>query len=574
LKKRRKIRIAILVILAIVLTTVILRGQGGGPEIAPGSTLVLDVEGRYVEAPRSSIVARLFGEESKPFVGLLSRFAMAHRDDRLGTVVVVVRPLDIGWGKAGEIRDAITRLREAGRHTVAYLEIASFSASREYYIASAADEIYMIPGGTVPVVGLAAEYVFLGGLWEKLGITFEVGKAGRYKSAVESYAGKGMSEASAEMANSLLDDTHEAFVAGIAEGRGLEREQVLEIIEKGPMVASELEALGLVDGSRHLDTLLDEIGGEVVLQSRYASVDPSEVGFDPVARVALVYGTGNVVHGRGSRSPSGGQVFASKTASKAILEAAEDESIDAIILRIDSPGGSALAAEEIWRALQKAREEGKPIIASFSDLAASGGYYVAVGADAIVSAPGTLTGSIGVFALRPVLGGALERLGVNTQSLKRGRYSDFLLAGEPLSEPTRLRLQAIVLDTYQLFLERVASGRDLTTADVDRVAQGRVWTGRQAWEKGLVDELGGLHTAVKRVRRHLELDEDADVALVPFPAPRTLAQELASVLDSRVAEIARAQLPIPASLRHIEGWLTELPPHSPLLIPPMLVEIR
>lgn len=575
MKTRSKIRIALLLIVGIVVASLWLRGSGGsGPDIEPGSTLVLDLQGGYVEAPRASIIERLLGDESTPMVSLLSRFAMAKRDDRLATVVIVIRPLEIGWGKAGEIRDAITRLSEAGRRTVAYLELASFSASREYYIASAADEIYVVPGGTVPVVGLAAEYFFLGGLWEKLGVSFEVGKAGRYKSAVEAYAGTEMSDASAEMANSLLDDTHAAFVDGIAQGRGFERAQVLDIIDQGPMLASELEAHGLVDGTLHLDELLDEIGGDVIRESRYASVQPSDVGFDPVAKIALVYGAGNVVQGRGRRSTGGGPVFASKTVSEAILEAAKDPSVDAIILRIDSPGGSALAAEEIWRALQRAREEGKPIIASFSDLAASGGYYVAVGADSIVSAPGTLTGSIGVFALRPVLGGALEKIGVNTQSLTRGRYADFLLAGEPLSEATRERLQAIVLDTYQLFLERVAAGRETTPEAIDRVAQGRVWTGRQAFEAGLVDELGGLHTAVHRVRRALELDPDADVALVPFPAPLSLAEELASALEGRVASIAAAQLPLPAVLRRIEGWLTELPTNSPLLIPPMHVEIR
>jgi protease-4 len=298
------------------------------------------------------------------------------------------------------------------------------------------------------------------------------------------------------------------------------------------------------------------------------------LGFSPVAQVALVYGAGTVVQGRSDRSQSGTPRFASQTVSDAILEAAKDPSIDAIILRIDSPGGSALAAEQIWRAISRAREHGKPIVASFSDLAASGGYYVAVAADSIVSTAGALTGSIGVFALRPVLGGALEKLGVGIESMTRGRYADFLLAGEPLSEGARARLQAMVLDTYRIFVERVSAGRGLSEAEVDVIGQGRVWTGRQALEIGLVDEIGGLHTAVDHVRRALGLAENADVSLVPFPAPRSVGEEIADVLGSRMLSIARAAGPIPSAMQWIESWLIDLPVDSPVLLPPYLVEIH
>jgi len=572
-KRGGKLRVGILVLLGLAVLFVFLRGQRG-PTIEPGSCLVLELEGRYVEAPRASLLARLFGEETRPFVGLLSQLALARRDDRLAHVVLVIRPLEIGWGKAGELRDAIARLRAAGRRTTAYLDLASFSASREYYIATAADEIYVVPGGNVPVIGLAAEYFFLGGMWQKLGVDFEVAKAGRYKSAVESYAGTGMSEASREMANSLLDSTDEAFVAAIAEGRGLSHEAVRAAIDSGPMLPKELVSLSLADGVEHLDVLLDRIGGKVVRQSTWERVEPEQLGFEARAKIALVYGSGTVVQGRAGRSASGRQVFASQTASEAIRDAAEDDAIDAIVLRIDSPGGSALASEEIWRALQQARRHDKPIVASFSDVAASGGYYVASGADAIVAPGGSLTGSIGVFALRPVLGGALEKVGIGMESLTRGRYADFLLAGEPLSEGARERLQASVLETYGLFLERVAEGRSLPVADVDAIAQGRVWTGRQAAERGLVDQLGGLYEAVALVRQKLGLDEDADVVLIPYPGPRSLGEELSDILGSRLGGLGLAGLSLPAMLRPLESWLLDLPDEGPLLVPPAWIEIR
>jgi len=519
-KKSRKKRMIFMGLLAVALIAFCFREESG-PVILPGSTLVIEVEGSYIEAPQAPVLMRLLGEERRPFASLLLRFAMARRDDRLDRVVLVIRPLEIGWGKAGEIRAAIERLRSAGRQTVAYLDIASFGANREYWVASAADEIYLVPGGTAPVVGLAAEYFFLGGLWEKIGIGVEVGKAGRYKSAVESFAAEGMSEASREMADSLLDSASDAFLDGIAAGRGLTREEVEAIIDKGPMMGSELEGLGLIDGILHLDALLDDLPGEVVRERTYAGVLPKEVGFEEKARVALIYGSGNVVSTRGGdrgQSP----VFAADATREALLDAADDPDIDAILLRIDSPGGSALAAEEMWQALERAKKKGKPIVASFSDVAASGGYYVAAAADAIVSTGGALTGSIGVFALRPVLGEALENIGINHVSLTRGRFAEFMLSSEPLSEDAHARLQDVVMETYRLFVERVAEGRGLSVEEVDAIAQGRVWTGRQAHELGLVDEIGGLYTAVAEIKQMLE-DPRCHVGIFARAAPRFVA---------------------------------------------------
>ena len=208
-------------------------GLGSGPavEIEPGSTLVIELGGEYIEAPGPSVLARLAGNGTRPFVGLLSMFSRAERDTRLATVVLRIQPLGIGWGKADEIREAIGRLRAKGLHTVAHLEIQGYAANKELFIASAADETFVAPGSVMPLVGLAAEYIHLGGFFEKLGIEFDVAKAGRYKSAVEAYAERTMSEASREMADSLLDDTYDRFVTGLAEGRGLAREDVEAAID-------------------------------------------------------------------------------------------------------------------------------------------------------------------------------------------------------------------------------------------------------------------------------------------------------------------------------------------------------
>ena len=540
--------------------------------IAEGSTLVLELDGSYVEAAAASPLARLAGDDTRPFLGLLSMFRVAERDDRISTVVLRIAPIEIGWGKADEIRDAIARLRAKGKHTVAHLEIANFSANRELFIASAANEIYVSPGSALPLVGLAAEYLFLGGFWEKLGIEFDVAKAGRYKSAVEVYSERTMSDASREMANSLLDDTYRRFVEALASGRELTTAAVLEAINLGSVRSQRLEALGLIDGEQHLDQLL-EAYGEVVTHSAYQRVDPGDIGFDAKAEIALIYGSGTVVQGEAGNSPlSSVPVFASETISLAIIEAAEDPDMAAIVLRIDSPGGSALASELIWRAAQRARALDKPVIVSFSDVAASGGYYVASAADAIVSNPGTLTGSIGVFALRPALGGLLDKLDIGVEWLTRGRHADFLLSSEKMSPAALARLQTSVLDTYQLFLTRVAEGRGLSREQVDEVGQGRVWTGAQALEAGLIDELGGIYTAVRRAKEAIGLSADDDVYLVPFPARKTLGEQLMQVFQLTAIRVSGFEWPAP--LDQLQAWTRNLPSQTPLLIPPIMVEIR
>lgn len=575
------IRVLLLLLLFVFGIYLFLRPFAGPPPvpIANGSTLVVELGGEYVEAQSASPLARLAGDRTRPFIELLSLFSMAERDDRIATVVLRIQPLEIGWGKADELRDAIGRLREKGRKTIALLEVQSFSANKELYVGSAADELWVTPGAGIPLVGMAAEYVFLGGFWEQLGVDFDVARAGKYKSAVETFTQRSMSDASREMASSLLDDTYRRFIAALAASRGKTPEAIRATIDAGYVHTRELIEAGLIDGESHLDELVAKHGPDVVKHADYLHADPRQVGFEPKAQLALIYGSGPVVQGDAEAAPlSPEQRFASDTVSRAIEEAVEAPEIAAIVLRIDSPGGSAMASELIWRALSRAREKGKPIVASFSDVAASGGYYVASAADAIVSDPGTLTGSIGVFALRPVVGGLLDKLEIGVDSLTRGEHADFLLSTDKLSPGAHERLQASVLDTYRLFLERVGHGRDLPIEKVDAVGQGRVWTGEQAAAAGLVDELGGLYTAVRRAKTEIGLDVDADVALVTFPREKPLAQQLIELMQGvAVGAVASAGVPAiewPEPIARILAWTRDLPVGAPLLIPPVLIEIR
>lgn len=545
----------------------------GRPSIRDGSTLVFPLSGSYVEATNPPLLTRLLTEAELPFAALLSELKKAERDDRLSAVVLRIRPLAIGWGQAQELRHALERLSAAGRRPIAYLELADFSANLEYYVASAADEVRISPAAVAGVVGLAGEYLFLGRMLEKFGIDFDVAQAGRYKSAVETIAGDAMSEAHREEANSILDSMSQQFVSGIAEGRGVTPEFVQRAIDNGPLGPDELKKLGLIDEIEYFDELKESLGGPVVEAKDYARVDLASVGFDPVAQFALIYASGQVVLGEGRRSSMGGPVLASDTVAGALEDAAHDSDIQAIILRIDSPGGSPLASDIVWRAARLAQHSGKPLIASISNVAASGGYYIASGADVILATPGSVTGSIGAYALRPVLAGLLDKLDVEVATLTRGTHAGLALPSTPLSDGTLARLRDQTNSIYRLFVERVAVGRRLEIAEVEALAQGRVWTGEQAFERGLVDQLGGLTEAVERGKQALGLDATADVALVPYPAPGSFANQLSDALR-RVALTALPKASLPGVAGRLQEWLETVPVGAPVLVPPFVLDIR
>ncbi len=568
----RKFRMLIIVAAVGFVVLWLLMG-GRGPSIEAGSILVLPIEGRYVESQDPSLLARILTDAGMSFAALLSEMKKAERDDRIATVILRVRNLDIGWGQAQELRGAIRRLEEAGRHPVAYLEVAGFGANLEYYVASAAREVQIAPAGFGGVVGLAGEYFFLGQMWKKFGIEFDVARAGRYKSAVETLTGDEMSDAYREVANSLLDSINHQFISGIAESRGLTPATVRDVIDIAPMTPRDMVKHGLVDKIAFFDDLLESSGGPVVEAADYAQVDPASLGFEPVAQFALVYGSGNVVVGDGRSTSRGSPVMASDTVADALQAAAEDPEIDAIIFRIDSPGGSVLAADIIWRAVEVAKQSKKPLIASFSNVAASGGYYVAAGADAILAPPASVTGSIGVFALRPVFKGLLEKLDINVETFARGEHAEIRVASQPLSPETAAILDREIEAIYRLFLERVADGRKLDLQQVDGIAQGRVWTGEQAFERGLIDELGGLSQAVARAKQALGLHADADVALIPYPEPGSLADQLTDTLR-RVSLEAIPASSLRGLAERMQTWFEAAPLEAPALVPPFAFDIR
>ncbi|MCL4686768.1 signal peptide peptidase SppA [Myxococcota bacterium] len=549
------------------------------PGVDPGSALVLRLEGELVDAPDAPPIARLLGVQRRSLLSVLSELRKAQRDERLAHVVLEIGDLEIGWAKAQELRDAIQDLREAGRHPVALLGVAGFGANLEYYVASAAEQVYLQPGSGPPLIGLAEEHMFLGGVWERYDIAVAVGKAGKYKGAAEQLTGHEMSAPYREQAASLLDSIDTQFVSGIAEARGLSAQDVRRALALASSRPETLKALALVDGESSRDELIETLGAPPVVEGDdYAAIDAASVGFDPVATFALVYASGTVVQGEGQATRTGQPVAAADTVAKALETAAEDDSVQAIVLRIDSPGGGSFPSETIWRAVRAARAH-KPVVASFSDYAASGGYYLGSAADAVVAQPGTITGSIGVFAVRPSFGAFLARFGVATETMERAPHAELNLATPPLSADTEEWLEREVGRVYELFLDRVGEGRGLEVPQVDVVAQGRVWTGEQAVEHGLVDRLGGLRAAVRVAKQRAGIDEDADVGLAVYPPPRPLAEQIAESLRLSAVHAARSALPFdaghwPDAGGRVSAWFGAVAEGGALLLPPVWIEIR
>lgn len=568
----RTIRWVAIALVALVVLGFLAR-RFGSASVQPGSTLLFELSGDYVEAPDAPLLAQLLGIEQRSLLGTLSELRKAERDERIAHVVLVIHDLQIGWAKAQELRDAIGALREKGRHPIAYLEVGGFGANIEYYVASAAEQVYSAPGGGAPVIGLAQEFLFLGGLWDKLGVKVEVAQAGVYKGAAESIAGRGMSEAYREHAAALLDSIDASFVTGIARGRGIEEASVRSALAEATSKPEELERLHLVDGVETRRELLDALGNPPVVKAAdYVRVDPASLGFDPQATFALIYGSGTITMGRGT-ARSGRPVFAADTVIEALEDAAKDAGVRAILLRIDSPGGGAFPSELVWRAIRSARKK-KPVIASFSDYAASGGYYLASAADAIVAQPSTLTGSIGVFAVRPAIGPLLARLDVGVATQTRAPHAELELLTQQLSPETRAWLEADVMEVYHRFLSRVSEGRGIPLGSLDPLAEGRVWTGEQAAGLKLVDALGGMRTAVAKAKEKVGIAPDADVALAVFPPPKPLAVQLREALRMRVAQSLEPALPLPRALEHIAGWLDAVSVDGPVLAPSSWMEVH
>lgn len=497
-----------------------------GPSIEQGSYLVLDLSGSWSEARPGGLLPRLLGRAAS-LSDLTGTLRKVRHDGRIAGVVVRIGDASIGWAQAHEIRGALALAKARGKRVVAELELELEPASAEVYIASAADEVYVAPAAAPLLTGLKARAVFLGGVWPKLDIGLQVEKIREYKTAGDELSRESMSPAHREMLESLLDDLDDQFVRTLAAARNLGADEVRGAISRGLTRPGDFVKAGIANAVRSHEEILTALGdgkaAPTVTEDTYSGVRSASLGIGSGPSIAVVHASGAVHSGETGR---GGRSIGSRSIAAALAQAARDDAVRAIVLRVDSPGGSPAASDEIWLAVREAAAK-KPVVASLGDVAASGGYYFASAASRIVASPGTLTGSIGVVFFKPDVSALLSRAGVHVETIRRGRHAGLLDLDKPLDEEELALVRTQLDDVYRLFLERVATGRKKRPEDIDRVGGGRVWTGQQAFERGLVDEIGTFEDAVRAAANAAGIHDADKVRLVHYPRGEGLAALLA-----------------------------------------------
>ncbi len=510
---------------------------GRGPTVPSETTLVLRPSGAFTEAPSGDVLGQFIGGPDVTVRSFVESLDKARRDPRITSVLL--RPGAISspyWAKLQEMREAILGFRASGKRIVAFLE---FGGEREYYLASATNAVYLLPTSPLDLTGIASYEMFLRGALDTIGAFPDFLHVGDYKTAVNQFTEKAFTPAHREMSEALNRDAYDQLVRGIAESRRRSEPDVRAMFDRGPFTPEQAKADGLVDGLAYEDELDDLVPGlrvadeeAVVEGSEYRRVTLASLGVRPAARIAVLYIVGTIVSGRSTYDPTNGALVGSDTIVAEIRRLRRDPTVKAIILRIDSPGGSSVASDVIYRELMVTKQQtpSRPIVASMSDLAASGGYYVALPAQTIVAQPGTLTGSIGVFMGKVAIGGTLAKIGVTTETVASGRNADIYSPVDPFSPEQRVKLSEYMQSFYSGFVQKVAASRRTTPEAIHAVAQGRVWTGAQGRTRGLVDELGGLDHAVAIAKKAAGIPSDEDVELVTYPGRRSMYELLSEQL--------------------------------------------
>jgi protease-4 len=504
---------------------------GREPSVPSEATLVLRVGGDLTEIAPADVVGYLRGVKAPTVRSIVDNLRKARVDSRVHGIVL--KPTGFSspfWGKVQEIRDAVLEFKKSGKPVYAYVE---YGGDREYYLATAADKVFLMPSAALDLTGVATYELFLRGTLDKIGAYPDLHHIGDYKTAVNTFTEKGYTAAHKEMDESLNRDLYEQIVRGIADARKLNEADVRRLLDDGPFLPEQAVKSGLVDDVAYEDEVDDKLRAgrdrRDIDSDDYGRISPTSLGLNKGPRIAVIYAAGTINSGRSGYDPINGPVAGSDTLNEYIRQARRDRSVRAIVLRIDSPGGSATASDAIWRELTITKNErsDRPLIASMSDLAASGGYYIAMPAQVIVAQPSTLTGSIGIFGGKVVTGGIYEKLGARIDSTSIGKNAEINSPARPYNPQELKKLEEQLQSFYDDFIEKAAESRHTTPENIDQLAQGRVWTGRQAKQNKLVDELGGLDRAVAIAKQRAKISADTDVELVIYP-PRKSFYELVS----------------------------------------------
>jgi protease-4 len=504
---------------------------GRAPNVPSNATLVLRVGGDLSEMAPADVVGYLRGVRTPTVRSFVESLRKAKVDSRIRAVLI--KPTGFTspyWGKVQEVRDAMLDFKKSGKPLYAYLE---YGGDREYYLATAADKVYLMPSTSLDLVGVATYELFLKGTLDKIGAVPDFHRIGDYKTAVNTFTERGYTAAHKEMDEALNRDLFNQIVGGIAAGRKKSEAEIRQLIDEGPFLPEDALRAGLVDDVQYEDQVNTRLKGQgdarEIEGDDYTRVSDSSLGLNRGPRLAVIYAAGTITGGKSGYDPVNGAVIGSETLIEYIRQARRDSTVRGIVLRIDSPGGSATASDAVWRELMIARNEreDRPIVASMSDLAASGGYYIALPAQLIVAQPSTLTGSIGIFGGKIVTGGVYEKLGARIESTSIGKHAEIESPVRPYNAGEVAKLDEQLQAFYDQFVEKVASSRHSTPEKIDAMAQGRVWTGLQAKERGLVDALGGLDRAIELTKDRAKIPADSGVELVVYP-PRKSFYEILS----------------------------------------------
>jgi protease-4 len=510
------------------------------------------LKGSYPEGPQ---MPGLFGTLTENLADALKRLDKARTDDRIAGVILKFddpTELTLESSRVAAFRQAIKKVRDAGKPVYAWMTMPD---AQSYVLASACDKVYMPESGTILLLGLRAEVTFYKNLFDKLAIEPEMLRVGEFKSAAEPYTRTEMSPEFRKEMDELLDDLYTQMIATIAEGRQIDASKFEKAIDEGPLTADDAKKAGLIDGFAYEDELKDRIAkdrkldeakiarnyskkktqndfsglqGFIALMDMLAGIESSEAA-SVGPKIAVVYATGAIMPGESKNGLLNGEVLGSETLVKAIDKARDDDDVKAIVLRVDSPGGSALASDIIWRSVKLAKDK-KPVVVSMGHVAASGGYYISMAADSIVAEPNTITGSIGVVGGKLAFDGLLNNVGVTTSVVSRGKNSGALSVLEGFSESERAAMQKMMNDIYGQFTRKAAEGRGMEVEKLEKLARGRIYSGVRAKDLKLVDDIGTLadtiEIATNKARERGTLGKDEEPDLMTLPKPKSPLEEL------------------------------------------------
>jgi protease IV len=570
----------------------------------PTNVAHIKLSGDLDEAP---VTPDPFGSSSENFKTKLDRIKKAKSDKSIQGLYLQINGVSLGWGKLDELTRVLSDFRKSGKKVFAYLDSAD---TMDYMLALACDEVCLPECGTLMLTGLRVEVTFYKELLDKIGVKADMLTMGDAKTAAEPFTRTSLTEASRKQLKGVLDDRfdHE-LVERIIQSRPVKKftkEQVEKIIDEGPYNAKTALKAGLIDRVAYADAFEDSFkktldAPSVKVVKNYEQEKSEDIDFSSIAglmklmsamsgtkdrksdkpKVAVIYVVGAITSGKSSTGLMGTESVGSDTIVEAIRQAEEDKSVKAIVLRVDSPGGSALASDLMWSEIVKSK---KPVFASMSDVAASGGYYVSMGARKIYAEPGTLTGSIGVLGGKLTLGGLYDTIGLKTEVMSRGANAGLLSLEKPFSESERKAMTGLMADTYDQFLDKALQGRKradkkMTREELVKLAGGRVWTGRQAKDNGLVDELGTLDDAIADAWKTAGMPAEKEPELLILPKPRSLMETFLSTdkdtksLDLRYAPVLRTLPEVTRKLGSVEGLL-RLRAEPVWLLSPYRVDVR